>query len=175
MKQFSSVSDKETQSHRWIDILMSNWEHALTKKRINLICVLYTVRIQINEWFLSSSKNVMGFSRSTAQYTYAISLLLKKFYNDLQKLWLRRSYSYSKQYNYQPWVNFRFEDSWFAFLKWGCISLVFGCFFIQKTQGFWPLKFIVKNLNLEFWLFVFVLKLTQHVCNMAWTVPLSGC
>lgn len=54
---------------------MVDGKHIMAEKRVNLVSVLDAVRVQVDEWFLGGAKHVMSFSRSTAQYSDAVSLL----------------------------------------------------------------------------------------------------
>ena len=49
VQELSGVSDKKTQPHRRIDIFMADGKHIMAEERVNLVGVLHTVRIQVDE------------------------------------------------------------------------------------------------------------------------------
>ena len=49
VQELSSVSDKETQPHRRINIFMVDGKHIMAEKRVNLVSLLDAVRVQVDE------------------------------------------------------------------------------------------------------------------------------
>jgi hypothetical protein len=172
MQQFCSVSDKETQPHRWIYIFMIYRKHIMAKESIYFVSFFHTMRIQVYKGFLRRTKYVMSFSRSPAQYSNTVSLLFQKIYHDFQKICLWLLHSDPEQYDNQSWIDFCSQNLLFRLCApWNQFFIFFNLL-VQKLNRFWPFEFVVKYKNLKFWVFILVLKLAKYVCNMARTVPL---
>jgi hypothetical protein len=159
MQQFRSVSDKETQPHWWIYIFMIYRKHILAKESVYLVGFFHTMRIQIHKGLLRRAKDVMCLSRSTAQYSDAVSLLFQKIYHYFQKIWLWLLHTNPEQYDNQSWINPRSQNLLFRLCDSCQHFLIFLHLFVQKLNRFWPFKFVVEYNYLQFWVFILVLKL----------------